>query len=126
MWPVEGLLTLKDVIGHPEPRIRRATIRILAEAFNRHPDETMQFLKTSGAAITDEDLIEIKIRQDPRIGRRQIDEEEWARMGHWLFRRPGAKQTFIECIRVLLHSPSFTVAIAEILQVLGLTADAGR
>jgi hypothetical protein len=126
MWPMEGLLTLKDVIGHPEPRIRRATIRILAEAFNRHPDETMQFLKTSGAAVTDEDLIEIKIRQDPRIGRRQIDEEEWARMGHWLFRRPGAKQTFIECIRVLLHSPSFTAATAEILQVLGLTADAGR
>jgi SIR2-like domain len=126
MWPVEGLLTLKDVIGYPEPRIRRATIRILAEAFNRHPDETMQFLKTSGAAITDEDLLEIKIRQDPRIGRRQIDEEEWARMGHWLFRRPGAKQTFVECIRVLLRSSSFTVAIAEILQMLGLTEDAGR
>jgi len=126
MWPVEGLLTLKGVIGHPEPRIRRATIRILAEAFNRHPDETMQFLKTSGVAITDEDLLEIKIRQDPRIGRRQVDEEEWARIGHWLFRRQGAKQTFIECIRVLLRAPSITAAIAEILQVLELTIAAGR
>lgn len=126
VWPVAGLLSLRGVIGHPEPRVRRATVRILAEAFNRHPDETMQFLRTSGAAVSDEDLIEIKIRQDARIGRRQIEAEEWARMGHFLFRRPGARDTFIACIKALLKAESFEGAVKGMLQILGLSDSAGR
>ena len=125
-WPIEGLLTLRDVIGYPEPRVRRATIRLLAEAYNRHPDETIGFLKTSGAAVSDEDLIEIKIRQDARIGRAQVSEEEWARLGHFLFKRPGARHMFISCIRALLHAPSFEDAAMSILQTLGLIAPTGR
>ena len=61
LWPMEGLLTLRGVIGYPDPRIQRAVVRVLAEAFNRHPSETLWFLKSSGAAVSDEDLIEIKI-----------------------------------------------------------------
>lgn len=126
VWPIEGLLSLRGVIGHPEPRVRRATVRILAEAFNRHPNETMRFLKTSGAAVSDEDLIEIKIRQDARIGRRQIEAEEWARMGYFLFNRPGARASFIACMRVLLSAQSFQEAIDGILHALRLTDSAGR
>jgi hypothetical protein len=125
-WPIEGLLTLRDVIGYPEPRVRRATVRLLAEAFNRHPDETMVFLKTSGAAISDEDLIEIKIRQDARIGRGQVAEEEWARIGHFLFKRPGARNVFVSCIRALLHAPSFENAVLSILHILGFMSPTGR
>jgi hypothetical protein len=123
-WPIEGLLTLREVIGYPEPRIRRATVRLLAEAFSRHPFETLSFLKTSGAALTDEDLIEIKIRQDPRIGRGQTSEEEWARIGHLLFRRLGAKETFVACLRVLLRAPSFEDAMVSMLQELKLVGQA--
>jgi hypothetical protein len=124
-WPTEGLLTLRGVIGYPEPRVRRATIRILAEAFNRHPDETMQFLKTSGAAVSDEDLIEIKIRQDARIGRRQVDEREWSRIGHFLLRRPGARAAFVSCLRTLLRAGTFEEAVNGILQVLGFVGTTG-
>ena len=120
-WPIEGLLTLREVIGYPEPRIRRATIRLLAEAFNRHPFETLSFLKTSGAAVTDEDLIHIKIRQDARIGRGQTSEEEWARIGHFLFQRTGAKEAFVSCLRALLRAPSFDQAVINILHELKLT-----
>jgi hypothetical protein len=126
VWPVEGLLTLREVIGYPEPRVRRATIRLLAEAYNRHPDETMQFLKTSGVAVSDEDLLEIKIRQDARIGRGQIAEEEWARIGHFLFGRPGALNAFVSCLRTLLRAPSFQAAVDGILQTLGFIIPAGR
>jgi hypothetical protein len=125
-WPLEGLLALRGVVGHSEPRIRRATIRILAEAFNRHPEETMQFLKSSGAAVSDEELIEIKIRQDARIGRRQVDEREWARIGHCLLSRPGARELLSKSLRALLRAPNVHDAIAGILTVLGFGGSTGR
>src|SRR5205085_3835561 len=126
VWPVEGLLTLREVIGYPEPRVRRATVRLLAEAYNRHPDETMLFLKTSGVAVSDEDLLEIKIRQDARIGRGQVAEEEWARIGHYLFGRPSALGVFISCLRTLLQAPSFQAAVEGILQTLAFVDPTDR
>jgi hypothetical protein len=122
LWPMEGLLTLRGVIGYPDPRIRRAVVRVLAEAFNRHPVETLWFLKSSGAAVSDEDLIEIKIRQDARIGRRQINEEEWARIGHFLFSRPGARKAVIDCALSVLRAKSLNDAVTFVLQRLGLAA----
>jgi len=123
-WPMEGLLTLRGVIGHQEPRVRRATIRILAESFNRYPEETMQFLRTSGALVSEEDLIEIKIRHDARIGRRQVDEREWARIFHFLMSRPGARDTFAASIRTLLRAETFEDAAFAILRSLGFTYSA--
>lgn len=125
-WPAEGLLSLRGVIGHPDPRIRRATIRILAEAYNRHPAETMQFLRTSGAAVSDEDMLEIKIRQDARIGRRQVSEEEWARIGRFLMSRPGARPVFIQCVRALLKADSPYDAVQSVVAALGLAEGAAR
>jgi hypothetical protein len=125
-WPVEGLLSLRGVVGHSDPRIRRATVRILAEAFNRHPEETMQFLKTSGAAVSEEELIEIKIRQDARIGRRQVDEREWARIGHWLLRRPNGLGSFANCIKTVLRATTFHEAVSGVLLVLGVVEPTGR
>ena len=122
LWPIEGLLTLRGVIGYPDPRIRRAVVRVLAEAFNRHPAETLWFLKTSGAAVSDEDLIEIKIRQDAYVGRRQINEEEWARIGHFLFSRPGAMKPVVECTLELLRARSLDEAVRSVLHRLGLLA----
>ena len=122
LWPMEGLLTLRGVIGYPDPRIRRAVVRVLAEAFNRHPAETLWFLNSSGAAVSDEDLIEIKIRQDARIGRRQINEEEWARIGHFLFSRPGARKAVVDCALEILRAESLDDAVTRVLQRLGLLA----
>lgn len=119
-WPVEGLNVLQAAIGNPDPRVRRATVRILAEAFNRHPDETMRFLQSSGVAVSDEDLLQIKIRQDARVGRRQISEEEWARIGHLLLMHPQGRSVYIACLRALLRADSLQLAIFEILQELKL------
>ena len=119
-WPLEGLLALSPVIGHPDPMIRRAVVRTLAEAFNRHPDETLRFLKASGAAVSDDDLLEIKVRQDARIGRRQISEEEWGRIAQFLFRRPGARPVFARCLRALISADSFANAVRGVFLELNL------
>jgi hypothetical protein len=126
LWPIEGLLVLRDVVGHPDPRIKRATIRVLAEAFNRHPEETVEFLTTRGVAVSDDDLIEIKIRQDARIGRRQISEDEWARIGHLLLMRPEAVATFKACVRGFLSAQTFREAVRNVLYGLGLINVSGR
>lgn len=126
VWPVEGLLSLRGVVGHAEPRIRRASIRILAEAYGRHPDETLQFLKSGGAAITDEELLTIKVRQDARVGRRQVEVEEWARLAHFLAGRKGFRRALVAALEVLLASPTIDDAVAGIAQSLGLAAAAER
>lgn len=122
IWPTEGLLALRSVIGHPDPRIRRAVVRVLAEGFSRHPAETLSFLKSSGAAVSEDDLIEIKIRQDAHIGRRQINEEEWARIGHFLLSRPGGLKLLVECTHELLRAQSLDNGVKAVLQRLGLLA----
>jgi NACHT domain-containing protein len=121
LWPMEGLLALRAAIGHSHPRIKRAMTRILAEAYSRHPAITMRFLRVSGALITDDELLEIKIRQDARIGRRQVDEEQWARIGRHLLRRPATRTRFIAALRALLEAPDFYTAFAEIVHAVGLT-----
>ena len=120
-WPTEGLLALRATIGHPHPLVRRATVRVLAEAYCRHPEETNHFILRSGAAVSDEDMLEIKIRQDARIGRRQVKEEEWARIAHFLFSLPRARETCINCLRALIKATSFKHAVAVILDVLAQT-----
>jgi hypothetical protein len=125
-WPTEGLLALRPAIGFPDPRIRRATLRVLAEAFQRHPAETSEFLRSAGTALTDDDIIDITIRQDARVGRRQIEEHEWARLGHALLRRPGGKELFVRCLRALLAATSAPTAIHAILQELGLADRTGQ
>ncbi|MHC2432771.1 SIR2 family protein [Bradyrhizobium sp. USDA 4451] len=122
IWPTEGLLALRSIIGHPDPRIRRAVVRVLAESYSRHPAETLSFLRRSGAAVSEEDLIEIKIRQDAHIGRRQINEEEWARIGHFLLSRPGALGLLVECTMELLGARSLDDAVRAVLHRLELMA----
>lgn len=123
-WPAEGLLSLRSAIGVSEPRIRRATVRILAEAFQRHPEDTMRFLRTSGVVLSDDELLEIRVRQDARVGRRQVDEEEWARIAHLLLRTAGSRERLVSCLRLLLRATSVDDAIAGILQQLGLARSA--
>lgn len=117
-WPTEGLLALREAIGHSHPLVRRATVRVLAEAYGRHPEETNHFLLSSGAAVSDEDMLEIKIRQDARIGRRQVKEEEWARIAYFLFSLPNAREICIRCLKALIEAASFKDAVTAILKVI--------
>lgn len=119
-WPMEGLLALRSAIGHTDHRIRRAVIRVLAEAYNRHPSATLRYLRVAGVAINDDELLEIKVRSDARLGRRQVSEEEWARVGHLLLTMDGAKETLSDCLYCLLSVDTFEQAVEMIFKRLGL------
>jgi hypothetical protein len=119
-WPREGLGVLTSAIGSADPRIRRGTVRVIAEAFHRHPTQTMQYLREGGAAVTSEDLVEIKVRRDASIGRRQICEQQWARMAHVLVFAPGAKMIIANCVVALANARSARDGIRAVLEELTL------
>jgi hypothetical protein len=121
-WPMEGLLAMRAAIGLDDPRLRRAVLRTLAEAYGRHPKETAYFLRTSGVALSDEDVLEIKIRRDARLGRRQIAEEQWARIAHFLLGRKGAKTALIAAVEAIIGAHSPHDAVQRVLRELGLLA----
>ncbi|AWJ88974.1 hypothetical protein Sp245p_03805 [Azospirillum baldaniorum] len=125
-WPYEGLALLQPVLGHSDPRIHRATVRVLAEVYHRHPRVTQRFLRSNGSALTEEDLREIKVRQDPRIGRRQIDELEWGHLLHFLLGLPNARQSLYAAIKALLRAESLEQAFVAVAVALGLHAEIGR
>lgn len=119
-WPIEGLVTMRDVIGHVDPIIKRAMVRIIAELYNRRPYETADFLRKNGSSLSEEDLQEIKVRQDPRIGGRQIEEQQWARILHFFLRDPQALNTYVSCLRSAFSARSLDQAIGEITKEIGL------
>jgi hypothetical protein len=122
VWPTEGLWALRRAIGNPNPLLRRGVTRVLAEAYGRHPEETLRFINTSGAAINDADLLEIKIGQDARIGRRQVKEEEWARICHFLFARSERPLEILSsCLLALLEAESLREAVFNVLQAAGVS-----
>jgi hypothetical protein len=118
-WPMEGLSSLRSAIGHSDPRMRRAIVRVLAEAYNRHPTETLRFLRVTGVAINDDELLEIKVRSDARLGRRQVAEEEWARLGHLLLQMEGARNVLLNSLLDLLAAQSFEHAVDKIFRRIG-------
>ncbi|MGZ5467432.1 MAG: hypothetical protein ACXWLY_31315 [Thermoanaerobaculia bacterium] len=126
-WPMEGLMAMRDVIGHTHPWLRQATIRTLAEAYARRPMETTRFLQRSGSALSDDDLHVIRVRQDPHIGRRQVDEEQWARVLHFFrARHETFVPVFVACLHAILDANSFEDAVERIMTIIGLYGSADR
>jgi hypothetical protein len=119
-WPMEGLLAMRSAIGLDEPRLRRAVLRVLAEAYGRHPKETTHFLRTSGVALSDEDFREIKIRRDARLGRRQTAEEQWGRVAHFLLARKGGKASLVAVVEAIVAASSPREAMQSVLREVGL------
>jgi hypothetical protein len=121
-WPIEGLTALKPAIGHSDHRIRRAVVRILAEAYNRHPKVTLRFLQSTGAAVSDDEILEIKVRNDASLGRRQISEEEYARLAHVLLRFGNARELLFGSVADLLTAASLKEAVGAIFERFGCAA----
>jgi len=119
-WPREGLDALREVIGYQHEVIHKAVVRILAEAYNRHPEETIQFLRFGGLALSTDDLQEIRIRRDPLIGRRQVEEQQWARVAFFLLRRPNGRYRFFACMGALLESSSIEDAVDRCAAILDI------
>ncbi len=121
-WPIEGLATLRDAIGVSDPNVHTAVVRVLAEAYCRHPTETVRFLRATGSALNDVDLQEIKIRRDPRIGRRQVSQQEWSRIGYYFLRDRSTVRRLLDCLQVFIDSTNFESAVARVLQTLEITS----
>jgi hypothetical protein len=120
-WPIEGLATLRDAIGVSDATVHKAVVRVLAEAYCRHPMETVRFLRASGGALDDVDLQEIKIRRDPRIGRRQVSQQEWSRIGYYFLRDRAAVRRLFDCLKVFIEATDFPTAVTRVLQALEFT-----
>ncbi len=121
LWPREGLWSMIGPIQHDHPIIHRATVRVLAEAYNRYPVETLRFFANSGIALSPGDLRDIRARIDPRIGRRQFEGLQWARVLHFLLSLPSARSRFYQSLRTLYSSSSLGTAVHEIASAFGWT-----
>jgi hypothetical protein len=106
LWPQEGLWTMSAPLQHDHPVVRRAAIRVLAEAYNRHPVETLRFLAGSGLVLSPGDMRDIRARVDPRAGRRQFEGLQWARVLHFLLSLPEGPSRVLEALRITYTASS--------------------
>jgi hypothetical protein len=72
-------------------------------------------------AVTDDEILEIKVRSDARLGRRQVSEEEWARLGRLLLQMPGGRDLLIGSLFDLLKADDIESAIDAIFRRIGWT-----
>jgi hypothetical protein len=108
-------------IQYDHPTIHRAVVRVLAEAYNRYPVETLRFLANSGIVLSPGDLRDIRARIDPRIGRRQFEGLQWARVLHFLLSFPNSRPRFYQTLRTLYSSSSLKTAVHELASAFGWT-----
>jgi hypothetical protein len=121
LWPREGLWNMVGPIQHQHPTIHRAAVRILAEAYNRYPVESLRFFAQSGITISPGDLRDIRARIDPRIGRRQFEGLQWARVLHFLLSFEGARARLFEVLRQMYKASSALDAAHSVAVAFGWT-----
>ncbi len=119
LWPREGLHALLPLLGIENKRVRRSVLRVLAEAHSRYPIETQSFLEHSGSLISDREKQDIKIT-DGNIGKRQFEGLQWARVLHYLFQLPDAKENAITALRIAYSADGLKAAAYAIADALGL------
>jgi hypothetical protein len=121
LWPQEGLWHMLGPLQYDHPTIHRATIRVLAEAYNRYPAETLRFFANSGIALSPGDLRDIRARIDPRTGRRQFEGLQWGRVLHFLLSFPEARPRFYQALRIAYAATSAQHAVHAIAEAFGWT-----
>ena len=121
VWPDEGLATLRAIVGIREPRIRRALTRLLAEAYARHSTKTSRFLDLVRGSFNDDEMRTIQASADSRLGYRQFETYEWARIFHFLIHHlPKGRDKTIECLHALYSSDDEYDAMTAAASVLGV------
>lgn len=119
LWPREGLSALRPLLGIENKRIRRSVLRVLAETYSRYPIETQSFLEHSGSVISDKEKQNIKIA-DGNIGKRQFEGLQWARVLHYLFQLPDAKEKAIAALSIVYSAENLEAAAHAIAYAFGL------
>ncbi|WP_195763736.1 SIR2 family protein [Pseudoduganella rivuli] len=122
-WPDVGLRAIQAAIGYPHDLIRRASLRVLAEAYGRHPAKTMRFLTSSGVALSEDDLLDIRGRHEANIGRRQLSEIEHGRILRFLLSQDGAREQLIQGLRTVFTASNARKAIEGLVSQFGLSAN---
>jgi len=114
LWPIEGLLSLQRLLGRTEPTVRRAIIRVLAEAYARFPGETMLLMAQSGSAFTEEEKFSIKYSVDPRLSERSFEQLQWSRIIIFLDQMDSGGKFINDITGLLARSTTFTEALEGI------------
>jgi hypothetical protein len=115
LWPIEGLQALEKLVGRTEPTIRRAIIRVLAEANARFPTETARMLSEAGGGFSEAEQFRIRWGTDPHIGHRAIGQLCWARVMFFLDQRDASGRFFNKVTRALVSSFSLPEALGRIM-----------
>lgn len=82
IWPKEGFKALNRFCSYKQPLLRKGLIRVLRENYVRFPNETIQFLESTGNAFTVEELNEIYATSI--LGQRPLEQLHWARAIYFL------------------------------------------
>ena len=118
LWPEEGFSYLQLISENGNPLIRRAYIRILAECYHRFPGLTLKYINHFGSNLTEEEIINIKIRIDPQIGYRQIEDLEWANIANYFIELGIMKGCLYSIIEDFITSDSFEKAVYKLFESL--------
>ncbi len=115
LWPQDGFSYLPLISNSQNSLIRRAYIRVLAESYHRFPLHTLDYLRDYGLNLSDDEIRKIKIRIDPQIGYRQIEDLEWANIVHFFMSSDTMpKSVFYKVLKEVIMSSSLHEAIYKI------------
>ena len=120
LWPLEGFETIRRAVEVQEPMIRRAVVRILSETYARYPNETARFVDSCGSMFSHVDIRRIEVCQNPRIGLRQYEILQWARIVHFLLTQPSGRDYLVRGLRTLLRSESLEDAVTALAVLFGV------
>lgn len=121
LWPKDGFAYLPIIAASNDPLIRRSYIRMLAECYHRYPVQTLNYLRNYGVDLSDDEISKIKIRIDPQIGYRQIEDLEWANMAHFVLTTwEGQRKTLYLIIKEIINSSTLYEAVYKSFSLLDL------
>lgn len=121
--PEVGLAALRNLTSIREQDIRRAVLRLLKEAYARHPIQTSKFLELVRETLSNEELRLIKSAADPCLGKRKLSGAEWARIFRFFICEiPHGRTAIFRCLRILYEANSAHEAVRDIADFLGVYA----
>jgi hypothetical protein len=115
LWPIEGLVALEKLVGRTEPTVRRATIRVLAEANVRFPVETSLMMSRAGSGFTEAERRRIHWAGDSNIAYRALEQLHWARVMYFLDQRDASGRALNKIADALVKSFSLPEALGRIM-----------
>jgi hypothetical protein len=115
LWPIEGLVAIEKLSGRTEPTIRRATIRVLAEASARFPAETSLMMSHAGSGFTEAERRHIHWEGDANMAYRALEQLHWARVMYFLDQRDASGRALNKLTNALVNSFSLPEALGRIM-----------